>query len=145
MITVNYLAILVAGIVSMVTGSIWYGPLFGKTWGRIIGMDVAGMPPEQKAKMQKGMGALYFANFILALLTAYILAHYIGGWQPAPGAQGGIINAFWIWLGFIMPTAAGGAMWSGKPKKLAWQMFWVTMSYQLVNFLIIGAILGAWK
>ena len=32
MLEVNYLAVLIAGIVPMIVGAIWYGPLFGKRW-----------------------------------------------------------------------------------------------------------------
>ena len=36
-IQVNYVAILACGISAMVIGSIWYGPLFGKTWMQLTG------------------------------------------------------------------------------------------------------------
>ena len=33
---VNLLAVLVAGIVPMVVGALWYGPLFGKRWLQLM-------------------------------------------------------------------------------------------------------------
>ncbi len=36
---VNYLSILVAGLVAWGLGAIWYGPLFGKTWQKHVGMS----------------------------------------------------------------------------------------------------------
>src|SRR6185436_20582919 len=98
MMAINFWAVLVVAVISMILGSIWYGPLFGKTWGRIIGMDMQNTTPEDKKKMQKSVMPLYFLNFVLSVLTFYIFAHYVKGWQPAPGAHGGLINAFWIWL-----------------------------------------------
>ena len=34
---INYLAVIVAAIVGFSIGSLWYGPLFGKTWNREVG------------------------------------------------------------------------------------------------------------
>lgn len=143
-IVINWWAIIVAAVASMILGSIWYGPFFGKTWMKIMGTD-PNLSPEQKKAMQKGVMPLYFLQFILSIVTLYILAHYIAGWQPKPGAWGGIINGLWIWLGFIMPTIAGGAMWSGKPKNLAWSMFFINAGYNIVLYVIFGAILGGWQ
>ncbi len=38
---VNYWAVLTCGLVSMVVGSIWYGPIFGKLWMRLNGVTQA--------------------------------------------------------------------------------------------------------
>ena len=35
--SVNWLAVIVGTVVSMALGTLWYGPLFGKTWLRLIG------------------------------------------------------------------------------------------------------------
>ena len=145
MVTINFLAVLVVAVVDMVLGSIWYGPLFMNAWGRIIGVDMNSMTPEKKKEMQKKMWPTYLLNFVLALLTAYVLAKFIYMSAPVPGASGGMMIAFWIWLGFLMPMAAGASMWGGKPKKLAWQMFWITAIFQLIAALVGGAILGAWQ
>ncbi|MBP7831995.1 MAG: DUF1761 domain-containing protein [Candidatus Pacebacteria bacterium] len=142
-IMINWWAVIVAAVVSMVIGSIWFGPLFGKKWMEVMGMQ--NVSEEEKKKMMKSTGMLYAVQFILSLLTLYILAHYIAGWQPKPGAWGGIINALWIWLGFIMPTLAGNAMWSGKSKKLAWNMFWINTGYNFILYIVFGAILGGWQ
>ena len=31
-VEINFLAVLVCGVVSMIIGATWYGPLFGKKW-----------------------------------------------------------------------------------------------------------------
>ncbi len=38
-IEVNYLAIIVGAVFSMILGAIWYGPIFGKKWMEIIGVQ----------------------------------------------------------------------------------------------------------
>ena len=112
---INYLAILVCGVVAMIIGSIWYGPLFGKAYMRVIGADK--LSPEEMKQEQKKIKGMYFLQFVLSLWTAYILAHFI----------------------------EGSAIWSGKSKKMAWNMFLITASAQLVTFIVFGLILGAWN
>jgi hypothetical protein len=141
--TVNFIAIFVCAIISMVVGFIWYGNiLFGKKWMEIMGAPKDGMPMTDA--MKKSMMGSYLVQFLLSVLTFYILANYIAGWKPAEGALGGVINAFWIWLGFVMPVQAGGALWSGKTKQLSWAMFLIGAGYQLVTLLIAGALLAIW-
>jgi hypothetical protein len=146
---INWWAILVAGIASMVLGMIWYGPfLFGKTWMKIIGVDLATTPPEKIKAEQKRMFPFYLLQFVVTLVTLYVLANYISLYETVSGQFGaiaGITTALWIWLGFVMPLALGGAVWSGKSKKLMLAMFLTTAGYQLVAFVMFGAILGGWQ
>jgi hypothetical protein len=137
---VNYLAVLVCSIVAMIVGSIWYGPLFGKMWMKIAGGDMATMSPEQKAEMKKGMGLMYFTQFVLSFITAYVLDGLILNF----GTASGLWIAIFVWFGFVMTTEAGGALWSGKPKKIGWNMFLISTSGHLVTFILMGLILSAW-
>lgn len=135
---INYLAVLVCALLSMIVGSIWYGPLFGKKWAKIIGADTS---DELKRKqMQKEAAPLYAVQFVLSLLQLYILAHYIKGWTEVSGVD----NALWLWLGFIVPTIAGGVMWNNNPSEVKWTMFFIQAGYQLIMFTIYGAVLSAW-
>lgn len=139
-IQINYLAVLVCAILSMVIGMVWYGPyLFGPAWLEVMGVD-----PKDSRKIkasQKKYAPLYGVQFLLSLLQLYILAHFIAGWQEASGIE----SSLWIYLGFVLPTVAGAAMWSGKPKKLALSQFLMTAGYQLVCFIVFGYVLGAWR
>ena len=136
---VNYMAVLVCGVAAMVIGFLWYGPLFGKAFMKVMGAD--NMTPEQKAMMKKNMWGMYLIQFVLALITAYVLAYHIANWA---GAETPVMVAICTWFGFILTTEAGAALWSGKPKKLAWNMFLISASAQLVTFIVFGLILGAW-
>ncbi|MEN9582614.1 MAG: hypothetical protein RL641_568 [Candidatus Parcubacteria bacterium] len=144
-ILINWWAVPVAAVVSMIIGSIWYGPLFGKIWMKIMGMDMSNVTPEQKKEMQKGMWLSYLAQFVLSIITFYVFTLFIVDSRSQGTAMGGVISGLWIWLGFIMPTTAAGALWSGKPKKLAWSMFLVLAGYNLILYTITGAILGGWQ
>ena len=49
---INFAAVLVAAIVGFIIGILWYGPLFGKSWMRLMGMT----DKQLKEARQKGMG-----------------------------------------------------------------------------------------
>ena len=123
----------------MITGSLWYGPLFGKKWLAAMGMPM--LDAEMKKKMQKSAGPLYGIQFVLSLFTAYVLAHYIEGWKDVSGVE----NALWIWGAFVLPIVAGNAMWNNCSTKNKWTNFCIGAGYQLVNFVLFGLILGMWK
>ena len=129
----NYLAILVSAVLAMVIGSLWYGPIFGKQYMKVMGMDM--MTPEMKAAMKKKMWGMYFVQFVLSLVSIYVLA-YMGA---------SVKMAFWVWLGFVMPTIGSGALWSGKSKSMSWSLFFLTAGCNLVTFLAYGWVLSMWK
>jgi hypothetical protein len=139
---INYLAVLVSGVVYMIVGSLWYGPLFGNIWMRGVGLD----PNDKtlKAKMQKSAGPAYIQMFIGALITAFVFAHVLWAYRTAnpifAGVGPGLQGAFWMWLGFIAPLKYGEKLWAGKKFKFVA----VDLSYQLVCLLIAGVILNTW-
>lgn len=138
-IQINYWAVLVCGLLSMALGSVWYGPIFGKKWIEVIGATEMDM--QKRAEMQKGMWKLYLTSFLLALFQAYVLAHYIAGWEEA----GGLGNSLWLWAAFVVPTVAGGSMWNNDSSKVSWTRFLIQAGYYLVLFVAFGLILGAWR
>lgn len=138
-VTINYWAVLVCGVLSMIIGAVWYGPIFGKAWTKVIGatdMDLA-----KRKEMQKRSMPLYFISFVLALFQAYVLAYYIAGWKEASGVE----NALWIWAAFVIPTVAAGAMWNIDSKEVSWTRFGIQAGYYLVLFVVFGLVLGMWK
>ena len=136
-VVVNFWAILVSAVASMVIGSVWYGPLFGKMFMREMGMDQ--WSPEKQAEMKKSMMLTYVWQFIASLVMFYVLARIMAlvGWV---GAVGGLHAAFWLWIGFIVPLALGNALWGGKMK-----LFWLSIGNTLLTLLAAGLIIGAWK
>lgn len=136
-IPINYWAVLVATVVNMVVGFLWYGPLFGKYW-----MQVTGHVRDAKDGMSK-MYRSMILGVILAFLMNFVLAHVIvfgDAYTQMSGVMGGLMGAFWLWLGFALPMTASVYLWESKPLGL-WA---VHAGNYLVTFLIAGAILGGW-
>ncbi len=139
-VPINYWAVLLCGIVSIVLGFVWYGPLFGKLWMSLSGQTaerIEAAKAEGKGKMYRG----YALAFIGALVMAYVLAHSLvfgNAYLGTSGISGGLMVGFWNWLGFIAPVTLGMVLWDGKP----WKLWFLNNAYQLLLLLIMGVILS---
>lgn len=139
---INFWAVVVCAVLSMVIGSLWYGKfLFGKVWMEISGIDITKISPEKVKEMQRQMFPLYLIQFLLSVLTLVIFAKYIHTMDNISGLSHGLL----VFSGFVMPVIAGQIMWSGKPRNIAWKAFWVSSGYNFVLFLVYGFILSSWK
>jgi len=136
---INYWAVLVAAVVNMVVGFMWFGPLFGKTWIKLAGLNYEHLAEGAKS----GMGKKYFIAFVGSFLIALMLDHAIifsGAYLGIAGVLSGVNAGFWNWLGFFVPVTASAYLWEGKPFKL-WLL---NATYYLVVLVIMGAILASW-
>lgn len=135
MFDVNFWAVLVATVVSMVLGGLWYSPLlFGNVWMNMMGIK----KPDMKGK-ESQMIQGYLAGFLSALVTNTILAIVISLTGMA-GISGGIVVAFLVWFGFVATYSFGSVLWESRSPSI-----WVlNNAYNLISLLIAGAIIGAW-
>lgn len=134
----NLWAVLVAALIPMIVGSIWYGPLFGKMWMRMVDQT------EEELKENFNPMKSYGVTFVMALIMAYVLVHILIAWEEAYGLAGvwvGMQGAFWVWLGFVLTI--GWQAVAFEDKKLG--VYWLNMLYNLVTLLAMGALLGAWR
>lgn len=138
-VSVNYVAVTVGAVISMVVGALWYGPIFGKKWMEIIGVNPESMA--QRKEMQKGVGILYAVQFVLTLFQILVLAYLIADTVRVTGIE----RALWIWAAFIVPTLAGSAMWTNEKSRVKWARFLIQSGYQLVMFVTYGLLLHFWK
>ena len=134
---INLLAVVWCAVIAMIVGALWYGPLFGKKWMQVISGNHH--DAEARKKMQRDALPLYALQFVLVLYQVFILTDMTAGF-----GQAGIFNAFITWSAFIMPTIAATAMWNNDSRKIALTRFLIQSGYQLVIFIIFGAILGFW-
>jgi len=127
---VNFLAVLVGAVINMVLGALWYGPLFGNLWLKLIG----------KNKQEiKGSPWLYLFSFIAAFVAAVVLALAVLAFSSA-GFFGGMLAGGVVWLGFVATTSFTFSIFEG-PKLSVWLLF---AAYQLVVFAIEGGIFAVW-
>jgi hypothetical protein len=128
---VNYLAVLVASIATMVIGMVWYNPKigFGKVWMKLVGMT-------HKDTKKEGMAKPVIINFIATLVTVWVLSNFI-----TPGnVKESLMTTGWLWLGFVATISLGGVLWEKRPLKL-WS---INVANSLVSLLVSGLILAVW-
>ncbi|MBI3255908.1 MAG: DUF1761 domain-containing protein [Candidatus Andersenbacteria bacterium] len=133
----NYLAVVAAAIASIVIGSIWYGPLFGKKFQQAAGMDK--WSPEKQAEEKKKMGKLYAMQIIASLIMFYILSVFVDNTGDVT-VKTSIYTALLAWIGFVVPVQLGSAIWGGSMT-----LFYLGAGNMLLTLLAAGAIVGFWS
>lgn len=136
---INYWAVIVGAIFSMILGGQWYGTFFGKQWMTIIGMD----PNDTEAmkNMKKTARPLYLLQFSLTSFQILVLAHLVADTQLVSGLE----RSLWICAAFIIPTLAGTVIWTNQSKQLKWSRFLIQGGYQVTLFIVLGLLLHYWK
>lgn len=167
----NLIAILIAALIPMVIGFIWYHPkVFGTLWMKETGMT------EEKAR--QGNQILKFVlTFLFSFMLAFVLnslaVHdsFIDGATyyktnktniPEPGtelaqwkeyyytnlaadnhtAKHGAFHAFMlVGLFIVLPIFATNSIFEGK----SWKYVAVNTSYWMLSLIIMGAIIASWR
>lgn len=135
MININFMAVIVAAIANMVIGFIWYGPLFEKKW-----MKLSGRTKESMEKEKKDLPMVMGSMFVGALVTASILALFVG-YAGATTIEIGAKIGFLAWLGFVATTILQDVLYEKKNKQLAA----INLGFNFVALIVAGSILASWK
>lgn len=132
LLEVNYLAVLVATLSTMVLGFLWYSPvLFGNAWVKLRNM---------KMEEMKGGGPItYILTALTALGGAFILALLLTLGSETTWLTGLTIG---LLIGLSISLKIG-MNYLFENSKL--QLYFITIGYHLVSYLIAGIIIGAWQ
>jgi hypothetical protein len=133
---VNYIHVLVSAVAIFILGGLWYSPaLFAKPWVRLIGKS------EEALKSQpKGMPLMFLQAFVSGFLLSWSLAIVVAH-IPAMNAMRGALTGIVCWIGFAGATNYSNTIFSSRPRAL-WA---IDSGYNLVCFVMAGAILGGWR
>ena len=129
---INVMAAVAAAISTFVIGGIWYSPLlFHKAWASTNGFT--------EADLKGGEARIFGIAFILALVMAFNLAAFLGtpDTDTAWGATAGALTG----LGWVAPAIATIALF--ERRSLSYIL--INGGYFAVAFIVMGAILGAWR
>lgn len=131
-VSINYIAVLVAAVATMVIGSVYYAPpVLGRAWMKLVGKNAD--------DVRKGMWMSMFWMFVAALVESFILAHFVG-YTNAGTWMDGAVTGFWLWIGFVVTTMFADYNYAGKSKKL----YLIQIGYHLISLLVMGGILAVW-
>ena len=131
---VNWLAVLVAGLVPMVVGYLWYGLVFGKQWLAL--METTAEEIQANYNPLKTHGP----SFIMALITAYILAQLLADMGGSGSAMAGVHVALMALIGFVLPVASQSVTYEGRKTGL----FVLGLGYNGVALIGQAVVLAAW-
>jgi hypothetical protein len=135
-VDVNYWAILLAAISSMIVGSLWYMPAtFGNLW-----MKLAKVKPDKKTTPMQD-AVMYGLAFVFSLVTAYVLAHvtFLSHYFFSNSfLQDAITTGFWLWLGFTAVRFGIHDLFESRPKKLTI----LNAMHELVTIMVMALIIG---
>jgi len=151
---------LVAALIPMLVGSIWYGPLFGKSWMKTNGFTEESL---QGANMAVIFGVSYLLSCILAMFMGMWTIHQsmipglFANHDPAGpevaemmafmgkygdvhrtwshGAVHGVIGAIMI----VLPLVGINALFERR----GWKYIGIHFGYWLVTMVLMGALLCA--
>jgi hypothetical protein len=134
-VELNWIAILLAAVSTMVVGSLWYGPLFGKAWIKLA-----------KVKTDPNFGVkqavpLYGGAFLSSVLTATVIAifaHIVSQYFTSNFLESSLWVGLILWAGFTAARVYMLDSFEGRRKKLTL----LTVSHELVTISIMALIIG---
>jgi hypothetical protein len=132
-ITLNWIAIALATLSTMVVGTVWYLPkTFGNRWQALTGAD----PNQPKSK-----AAAYGGSFIASAITAIVLALAIEFVVYGLGGSfliAALITGVVLWAGFTAARILVHELFESRDLRI----WLITAAYELVTILVMAAIIG---
>jgi hypothetical protein len=135
--SINWLAVFLCLVASMVIGGIWFSPkVFFNVWWKAIGKtdkDMQDMSKGSSSSMWMTWGGVIVASLVQAIFMGF-MTNAMEATDWASGAATG----FFLWLGFIAPSSLTNKLFADRVP--AW---FYEAGNHLVTFLVMGAIQGA--
>ena len=130
---VNIWAVILAGISYLILGALWYSPLlFGKQWMALNGFT------EKDLKTNKPMWMITLLTFLSACVASFVISMVLG---PRSSAVFGAIIGACIAFFWIAMSKLTSVLFENQPVKL----YLLHAGFDLVAFMIMGAIVGFWR
>lgn len=135
-VEVNYLGVLIAGLSSMLVGSIWYLPkVFGTKWAKLakVNLNKKMTTSQMIVLMASALGASLVTAFVLAHMI-FIVNYFFGNTY----LQDALTTAAWLWVGLTAVRMYVHDAFEGRPFRLTL----LTAGYELVTIMLMGLIIG---
>jgi UDP-N-acetylmuramyl pentapeptide phosphotransferase/UDP-N-acetylglucosamine-1-phosphate transferase len=137
-VDINWLAVALATLSSMVVGSVWYAkPVFGSLWMRLAKLDEKKMEQNAAKTMPRIMGIALIMSFLAAFVIAHVAA-LSKAFYDISALEAGLTTAFWLWVGISATTVVVHDIFEQRPAKLTL----LTVGNQFFTLLAMGLIIG---
>ena len=133
---INWVSVIIAALIPMLVGFIWYHKsLFGKAWMESLGMS------EEQAK-KANMPVMFGVSFIMSLLLSMFVLNNVDG-QGQEGQydsfKHGMAHGFLIGLMVAMPIM----ITNGLFERRKWKNMLINVGYWLITLMLMGGVLDA--
>lgn len=128
---VSWLAVLAASIVAFAFNAVWHGPLFGRRWGALVGIDAAaGGPP---------LPGILVANFVLTFVGATALAAIVTAFS-ADATVAAFVGVL-VWAASGLVVKLNEVLFARQPVGL----FYIDGIGHLITLVIVAVIVGVFR
>ena len=127
-LTVKWWALIIGVVIHFIIGMLWYGPFFGTTWMKLVGLT--------EQQIREGGKSPYVGALLTSLIATYILAMLLNLINSQSVASA-IIAAFMVWLGFSAAPTLNQYLFEGRPGRL----FVINSLYVLFTLAITAVVL----
>lgn len=135
--SINWLAVLLCVLASMVIGGVWFSPkMFFPAWWKAVGKGDA---DASNSSMSMGMvwGGTVLASVVQAIFMG-LMVNAMGSMSGGATWSTGAIAGFFLWLGFVAPSSLTNKLFADR-----FQAWLYEVGNHLVTFIVMGAIQGA--
>ncbi len=133
---INYIAVVLATLSSMVVGTIWYTPkVFGTYWMKAAGVTPSGDSKDAIRPIVVTLLVSFVTAWVLAG-AAFISFSFYGGSFLVNSLLTGLI----LWAGFTAARFITHDAFDGRPTGLTV----LNVAHELVTIVIMALIIGVW-
>lgn len=143
---INLFAIIVAGLIPMILGALWYGPIFGKQW-------YASMGKTEEEMLPNNMAVTYGIALLAAMVLSFSMKMFIEFMHKDVNAAGelffgsfhtfghGAFHGFFAFIFIVFPVMLSYSLFHKKTAK----NIIINMAFWAVTMAIMGGILDTWN
>ncbi len=124
----NWIAVIVAAVSAFVLGGLWYGPLFGRKWQKLVGLS------DEDAK-NANMAKVFGGAFVLSFLAAAVFAMFLG---PDITVQFGVGAGFAAGLFWVAASFGINYLFAQRP----FMLWLIDGGYHTLQFTLYGLVFG---
>ncbi len=141
-ISINWTAVLSCAVIYLLVGGLWFGG--GKNAIYRAWLRATAKPGDHVPGGELKRGVLWPLTVLSAIFQAVFMAVLVG-WLTStglfrPSFGSGAIIGFTLWLGFVAPASMTNKLFAGQ-----FQAWILETGNQLVDYVLMGAILGGWR
>ncbi len=142
---VNWIAVIVAGLIPTIIGMLYYGPIFGKAWYGSMGKTQAEMEPDNPA-------VSYGLALVVAMITSFSLKMMIEMMHRDVNDAGelvfasfhtfghGALHGAFLCVFLVVPVIVSLSLFH----KFAGKTIILNVLFWIICFALMGGILDAW-